>query len=510
MKKIIIMLVFVLASKNLSAQQLPFSCHTFDVLQHEANFNRNIETATYDSKTPYVINAFFTLVNNSNPSIPTDPIGVNNITGNNILDTPEQREAAFLDCIKMLNIAFNQYNIFFKYEGYQVVIDESINNNPNLGFTLINDWNVFTPYKKPNAMNLYFINKSGGSFDAIPSAILGGTESVFPINFLSFHYFLEFSLIHQVGHNLSLYHTYETGSHYTGTPLEPITACERVTRDPLNPLYYADIAGDEVADTAAQTLTGTPDFLPNCGDYIFNPNYQNCYNEPYEDIQIGNYMGANVWTGCWHLTPGQGARMRKFIRFNTSDYSTTTINSVRNNVASLYEPYSYNTYSGDVISVHDNGDVISVHDNGDGTANVCRTIQVQHRFQPGFTYSFPENNSPDPLTATTNDTPTVRLHVFDYPVTIEQLAPGQTNLMTNTGLAHISCTRGLICNDELYKKGTIISAETLTSTNVSIQELNEIQVRNPDLYNSLMSHYYYNLKKETESGVKTEQVFYKE
>jgi hypothetical protein len=45
--------------------------------------------------------------------------------------------------------------------------------------------------------------------------------------------------------------------------------------------------------------------------------------------------------------------------------------------------------------------------------------------------------------------------------------------------------------------------------NITIKELDEIQVKDPKLYDSLMEKYYYNLKQRTESGIEKEKVFYK-
>lgn len=45
--------------------------------------------------------------------------------------------------------------------------------------------------------------------------------------------------------------------------------------------------------------------------------------------------------------------------------------------------------------------------------------------------------------------------------------------------------------------------------NITVEELDAIEVKDPDLYNNLMNQYYYILKKETESGAKLQEVFYK-
>lgn len=44
----------------------------------------------------------------------------------------------------------------------------------------------------------------------------------------------------------------------------------------------------------------------------------------------------------------------------------------------------------------------------------------------------------------------------------------------------------------------------------TIEQLNTIQVKDPELFDRLLSQRYYKLKKETASGAKTEEIFYKQ
>ena len=46
--------------------------------------------------------------------------------------------------------------------------------------------------------------------------------------------------------------------------------------------------------------------------------------------------------------------------------------------------------------------------------------------------------------------------------------------------------------------------------NITVQELNELQVKDPELYNQLLEQYYYILKKVTASGAEVKTVFYKQ
>lgn len=122
--------------------------------------------------------------------------------------------------------------------------------------------------------------------------------------------------------------------------------------------------------------------------------------------------------------------------------------------------------------------------------------------------NFPENQLPDLTIYNNNDLPLISFPPFNCPVTILQLAPGQTNLVTNSGQAYTIC-RGTICQDEEYVAGMIYSTQILGSMNITVEELNKIEVNDPELYNNLMEQYYYILKKETASGAIKEEVFYK-
>jgi hypothetical protein len=89
------------------------------------------------------------------------------------------------------------------------------------------------------------------------------------------------------------------------------------------------------------------------------------------------------------------------------------------------------------------------------------------------------------------------------------LAPGLTNLTTNTGLVPVVCTRGLICQVEQYVAGIKYTTPLIGSMDVTAEVMNQQQLNDPNFYENLVSNYYYILKKQTESGAKSEEVFYK-
>jgi len=168
-------------------------------------------------------------------------------------------------------------------------------------------------------------------------------------------------------------------------------------------------------------------------------------------------------------------------------------------VDELYQPFEAYEVGDD----SENG-VISIEDNGDGTAEVCRTRLKRHRFQRSFNYVFEDTAAPDPSSATTAELPVVDYNTYQFNVRINEVNPE---------LAHsieVICTRGLICETEAFIGGTIITTEVLGSMNLTIRELNEIQVKDPNLFESLLSEKYHIITKTTAKGAKYQIVIFKE
>jgi hypothetical protein len=415
--------------------------------------------------------------------------------------------------MKYLNVAFNSSNIFFKYTGYQEVQNNQLSNFTESWQITSNvnpSGNDIAQYRHIDAMNLVFLdyftnpNPLLNDFAYQEHAFMSYNMSVFQLGLLN-DPILEQTIVHKLGHNLGLYETCRTGNNFsTQDPLFTIAQCERITRDTEDLNFNADIAGDELIDTAAQPIVYDSFFVNNCGEYNFSPTRINCFDEPYVNINNGNWMNRiDVPTSCLHyFTPGQTKKMRKFIlndNYTYAYFGNQHIPLTRNTVQSLYQPYER-------IQLVNN--ILSTTDNGDGTAKVCRGYTEQFKFQKGFDYQFPENQSPDLTEYTTNELPFISRPAFNCPITIMQLAPGQTNLPSNSGYAETVC-RGQVCIDEELVQGTIISTAILGSMNITVEQLNEMQIKDPELYNNFLSHYYYIVKKQTLSGAKTEQVFYK-
>lgn len=439
-------------------------------------------------------------------------------------------EDEFLDIVKMLNLNYNRFNIFFKYLGYNFYNNSSLtyynNMTPSYYFNALNE------LCDKNALNINFVQQcevpsSPPTATATHSPNYGVTmlgKPTFLISMPAYNgipggdfpsltnatFDKDLMICHEMGHVLGLNHPYDNT---TG-----VGTCEHVERSGI--YYNANIAGDRVDDTPAQRNNFCDKFQrggSNDGQLIpiTGANGVDCRGTTYdfEHTIYGNFMSMPFkYNPIYNLsfpinrdlyfTNGQVTTMRNYILNPSPGEPRNSLSYVMNSVESLYQPYERTFIAGGVI--------ISTSDNGDGTAKVCRNLLAQDKFQKGFTYSFPENESPDPLNATINEVPIVTRHTSSYPLTIAQLSPGLTNLTTNTGDAILVCTRGIVCQDEAFIGGRIISSETFISLNVTIKELNAIQINDPELFDKLLSQYYYKLKKETESGAKVETTFFKQ
>ena len=245
-----------------------------------------------------------------------------------------------------MNQEFNQFNIFFKYLGFDNTNFNSTEYYSGKGISSIRSYAISNGFEVSNALNIYVpgtFNAGGGQSAGIPSRFLGVTgsnfENVTP------------TILHELGHALGLYHT-ERG--YNGLN------CERVTRNPADIAYNAHCAGDFVVDTAAKPYffgpsgTGTEiDVDITTCTYIGTG--KDCGGTPYQifESDVRNYMSKGYipypGSGCHdQFTTGQKIRMHETIELADETIPTNwRISMAVTTVASLYEPYSgeYNNSS---------------------------------------------------------------------------------------------------------------------------------------------------------------------
>lgn len=296
-----------------------------------------------------------------------------------------------LASVAQLNIIYNDFNIFFKYRGYdviespndiqQVIFDGSCqfqtdeNGNDILdpdGYGSLNRCQIgqFFNYasnngfEKEDAINIY-VPYATENFAGAASSI-GTNMIVMPtVN-------IEGGILHhEMGHALGLSHTHS--SYFS-------SFCEHVTRNPGDANYNAEVRGDSVTDTAA-----VPDFIE---EYCyFNDPDASCsfgseYNRYYVDQENCTYTGANVdcegtsyqippedvrnymsysYRSCFDtFSPGQAIRMQERIM------SDNDLILAQTTIASLYEPFR-----GEYYDVGPSGSLLEIP-----------------LLQPGFDYAF--------------------------------------------------------------------------------------------------------------------------
>ena len=192
------------------AQVTIFDCGVDENNFPSGYFDYNPTNQPFDDR-PYVFKTHFYQLNQDNGS---------NINPKSELD--------ILKGLALLNQVYNQFNIYFKWDGYDQINSsdfyEHQAGNPNWGI----DFDLFLtdPHNNfyvPQSFNIYIVKDLGGT--------LVGTGSQFWMNSamnikIRSDWFNHRVLAHEAGHILGLKHTFGNYEDYGDT------SCEHVTRDP--------------------------------------------------------------------------------------------------------------------------------------------------------------------------------------------------------------------------------------------------------------------------------------
>lgn len=451
MKKILT-LVLILSAFQFYAQT-EFTCENINELVSNRS-NRPDNALPIDPNKKYVINVFFHILNDDN--------------GNNNINHP-YGITEVMRAVGALNKAFNEHNIFFKYIGYEIINSTAFTNLP------------FTAPHNYDGFNIYFANYVRGNS---AGSLQGNTKAAYTYDVLESPYF-DFAIVHEIGHNLNLLHTF---TNYN------TNECEHVTRNHNDPNYNADVEGDLVEDTAATYRVASLDF-DGC-KYIYNSTRVDCQGTPYDNIRRGNFMGYETdGFDCYHFSTGQTIRMKEYLENPPFPHILQTLGTVE----SLYEPYDEQLVVGNTI--------ISSEELPDGSGvEVCRNYIYRRKYQQGFDYVFTNTEPNSEITADRN----TLFHYDDRTnhtinVRINQIDP---NIYVTS--SSVETLLPFACGVESFVSGTIYSMQVLGSMNITVKELDNIQVKDPNLYESLMQQYYNILRKMTESGLIKQTIIYKE
>lgn len=175
-----------------------------------------------------------------------------------------------------------------------------------------------------NALNIYIVDEINNQLNSpIYSGVAFGTDTnrLLIIDTDISETPLKKTLEHEIGHCFGLYHTF-----HTGFLINQPNSCERVTRDPLNPLYNAIEAGDFMSDTnAIVQLDHTNVNQTTCVKN--NVQLVNCFNE---NLIVTNEDITNFMNYCLHcadkFTIEQKERMHESLVLQSQIISTENSN----------------------------------------------------------------------------------------------------------------------------------------------------------------------------------------
>ena len=504
MKKVILIIALLLNSFFTFSQIL--DCPDYpnpDFVQPPTNIYSRSTLTPPPASNKYVFNMKFHIVKN------TDGTGV----------TANYGEAEVMNAIMILNTHYNQYNIFFKYIGFDVIKNSTYMKlrsfaggaaNQNATHPFFADMvqysktGVTNPVYNYNAMNLFIVEGIDISTTTNLPATAGvanrpGVDSVF-----SYDNLLKSTLPHEIGHNFNLLHTHEGAVTYVGGVMTALSTGEHVSGN------NSATAGDLVTDTPASyplNYLVTNVNTSNCS--FVNPNsFADFVGATYVNVPIKNFMstnnlcrilGASYLPGNAVFTQGQANRMREQIDMYYNNTSNTYgYYNAKNEIESLYEPFAIVGVGGSTTSSNTAYSKTFTPNETNTGANVWNCPTYTLRFQKGFNWVF------------SNST----IGTLDKAVT-DQYNYSLNNQLVNVQIPYLGSDTyqygGIQCfsSFEPYIKGDVKSLSNLGSSIIMYETLDEIKASDPNLYEQLQSQEYHIITKETESGFIDQKTIYK-
>ncbi len=524
MKKNIFMMLVILVTTYANSQNNDFVCATPDNYDPDPEevYSYSTDPIVYKEGDPMVLNVFYWQVKGPNGEYNGD-----------------FTEDKVLESVAFLNIAYNQFNIFFKYRGYDAfnspndVVDKRYEDGDGdgdlecvtypdpdpTGYAKLDRCQIGSlwsfannqGYRKTDAINIYVPYQTvtfGGAAQGLIS-----TMNIVPLGNLN-----KTSFIHEIGHNLGLRHTTQNWRN-NDNPGNPciVSTCERVTRDVNNSEYNAHCKGDRITDTNAVPNFKREDYY-NLIDQGFSVAYAEANYMPYRyinenceytgdgtDCQTNDYtitpedvintMLPALPCDDYNFTPGQGIYMRETIAY------ATVLQNVLTDVPSLYEPYKgeYPAYYPYPASL------------------------VLPLFQPGFNYFFVECDGEYPEPAPFNES-----FYYDLFNIIDNVTSSETNYSSITHPNHTAIyikpvllpanvdafSEPQKCYNN-YNSPPIIGGSVITfndgvlNTNVTITAQDSTAINNEQLIDNLQPGLY-NVIKNYQDGHTEETVILKE
>ena len=477
----LIIFAFIILQTTFTFSQQILGCDdepAIDEQVDESIYTNALSRNTQDTN-KYVFNMFFHIIRNSNgDAVPTN-------------------ENTTLEAIAMLNRTYNQFDIYFKYLGFDYLDDNDFTDVTSTEF--YSDLNN-TSQTRPDAFNVYIAHTVNGGNNA-GKGRFNNTFSVFDDD-----YFLTASLPHEIGHNFYVLHTHQ-GS--TG-------ACEHVNRD--NCLTN----GDKICDTEASYLF-TQTNVHNIGadqyEYVNPNNDTDCIGDIYVNVPIRNFMSRNLlYVNNYynnlrnHFTQGQGIRARETIEDNPNNH----FSDAQTTIASLFRPYKeeFNLSTPVIVSTTELRDGIE-------TCTIQYLESFIHYFQPGFDYNFYLSNGTtiehshtlDELYSIQDDGLMRGIKIGQIDTSnIEPDEFGYQGISVDGVVNYIQmCYKpAKNCTLDPFLRGQVLSSDNLANQNNNIKILNSQETKDPDLEQNLENGKFHIINKTTNNGVTTQKTIYKD
>ena len=439
----------------------------------------------------------------------------------NVVPQNEQEDKA-QDMIGVLNLYFNEADIYFKYRGY-----ENINDASYRSISGNNVEDLSSTYDIDNNINIYicenFVDNQGN-----PTSYTGNTwtwtnisgDVVKKIITIRVDYIPEYNnanptldelklhtLVHEMGHYMGLYHTHQMWKYDNNgnliTVKDTYSGCDRIEEnlDNSESTIYGDLLSDTNPDRVRKRYWNGSNYYSNCtvswnhytGDANCNRSIdQNMFDPPMDNIMAYYHQCRSGFS------MGQYARMRAII---AQEINGGFLSGQRTTEISLYEPYEVN------VEV-DYDWVLSETDNGNGTTTICYGSKLVHKFQKGFDYEFYHHNGNNNYSLEYNS-PKYERPIDEGPqraVKIPALDASLIYLYDDTAGIRPDPTAN--CVTARPVGGKVITKD-VNGTVIEQRNLNASEASDPNLIQTLENNKVHRIEKDLDNGKKSVKTIYK-